>query len=107
MAFGITVPKALGDFLVLDAVYQTRGCAVAVSDDEILEAEFLLGRMEGAFVCPEGAATLGAAVKLAKDGWISPDDRVLLLNTGAGLKYPETVTTEPPVLEVGASLPPA
>lgn len=98
IAFGINVPKALGDFLVLDAVYRTGGAAVAVSDEEIINALGLLGRMEGAFVCPEGAATLAAAKRLRDEGWISPEERVVLLNTGTGIKYPETVHVEAPLL---------
>ena len=70
MAFGITVPKALGDFLVLDAVYKTDGCAVAVDDSEILRAEEMIASREGTFICPEGAATLSAAIKLVDTGWI-------------------------------------
>lgn len=100
-AFGITVPKALGDFLVLDAIYKTEGTAVAVSDEELLEASALLARTEGTFICPEGAANLSAAMKLRESGWIKPGERVVLLNTGSGLKYPETVTVEPPVLMPG------
>jgi threonine synthase len=99
VAFGINVPKALGDFLVLDAIYTTGGAAVAVSDEEILQSLALLGRREGAFVCPEGAATLAAAKRLKEDGWISGSDRVVLLNTGTGIKYPETVEVDAPLLE--------
>ena len=99
VAFGINVPKALGDFLVLDAIYKTGGTAVSASDDEILRALALLGRREGTFVCPEGAATLAAAIRLREEGWISENDRVVLLNTGTGLKYPETVEVEVPLLE--------
>jgi len=105
VAFGITVPKALGDFLVLEAIYASNGCAVAVTDDEILKAQQMLATRAGAFVCPEGAATLSAALRLAADGWIEPDDRVVLLNTGTGLKYPETVQTSPPVLSPDDRLP--
>jgi threonine synthase len=105
VAFGITVPKALGDFLILDAIYNTGGCAVAVDDEEILNAEALLASKEGTFVCPEGAATLSAAMKLVKNGWIKSDEKVVLLNTGSGLKYPETVQTKPLVLEPGDRLP--
>ena len=104
-AFGITVPKALGDFLVLDAVYKTDGCAVSVSDADLLKAESMLAAIEGAFVCPEGAATLTAAMQLSETGWIKPDETVLLLNTGAGIKYPETVPIAPPVLRPGDALP--
>jgi threonine synthase len=91
IAFGINVPKALGDFLVLEAVYRTNGCAVTVEDDEILRAQSSLASEEGVYVCPEGAATLPAAVRLLKDGWIRADESVVLLNTGTGLKYPEAV----------------
>jgi len=104
-AFGITVPKALGDFLVLDAIYKTDGCAIAVSDEELLEASALLARTEGTFICPEGAANLSAAIKLQQSGWIKPEERVVLLNTGSGLKYPETVSVSPPVLSPGDRLP--
>ncbi len=105
LAFGITVPKALGDFLVLEAIYKTDGCAVAVEDSEILKAEALMASREGTFVCPEGAATLSAAVQLVREGWIKPEERVVLLNTGSGLKYPETVITQPPVLNPEDDLP--
>jgi threonine synthase len=105
IAFGLTVPKALGDFLVLEAVYDTEGCAVAVEDDEILKAQQMLASREGVFVCPEGAATLSAAIKLSLSGWIRPDEKVVLLNTGTGLKYPETVRTAPRVLEPDENLP--
>ncbi|MDJ0666500.1 MAG: threonine synthase, partial [Desulfobacterales bacterium] len=107
LAFGITVPKALGDFLVLEAIYKTDGCAVAVEDSAILEAEALMASREGTFVCPEGAATLSAAVELAQSGWIKPEERVVLLNTGSGLKYPETVVTKPPLLSPHDDLPAA
>jgi threonine synthase len=106
LAFGITVPKALGDFLVLDAIYKTDGCAVAVEDEDILRAEAMLASREGTFVCPEGAATLSAAIKLAESGWIKPEENVVLLNTGSGLKYPETVVSRPPLLGPEDHLPP-
>jgi threonine synthase len=106
VAFGITVPKALGDFLVLEAIYATGGCGVAVTDEEILAAQQMLAAAEGAFVCPEGAATLAAATRLAREAWISPKEQVVLLNTGTGLKYPETVLVDAPLLQPGDSLPP-
>ena len=104
-AFGITVPKALGDFLVLDAIYKTDGCAISVEDDDILAAEQMLASKEGLFVCPEGAATLSAAMRLLEAGWIKPEENVVLLNTGSGLKYPETVKSDPPLLQPGDRLP--
>jgi len=105
LAFGITVPKALGDFLVLEAIYATDGCAVAVEDKDILKAQQMLAVREGIFVCPEGAATLTAAIDLTRSGWIKSEDKVVLLNTGTGLKYPETVQTEPPLLKPDDNLP--
>lgn len=104
-AFGITVPSALGDFLVLEAVYETNGCAIAVTDEEILASEAQLASIEGAFVCPEGAACMSATQKLLADGWIKSDERVVVLNTGCGIKYPETVHSDPPVLQPGDTLP--
>lgn len=105
IAFGLNVPKALGDFLILQAIYETDGCAVAVGDDEILRAQQILATQEGVFCCPEGAATLGAAIQLTKSGWIKHGESVVILNTGTGLKYPETVHTEPPLLQPGDRLP--
>jgi len=93
VAFGVTVPKPLGDFLVLDAVYATGGTAVAISDEDILAAEREAAQLEGTFICPEGAACFAAARQLARDGWLSAADSVVALNTGTGLKYPGTVVT--------------
>jgi threonine synthase len=98
VAFGINVPKALGDFLVLRAVRETHGTAVAVDDVDLLADLALTARLEGMFLCPEGAATVTAARHLAKNGWLSPDDEVVLLNTGAGVIYPDTVTVDVPTL---------
>jgi threonine synthase len=105
VAFGLNVPKALGDFLILEALYQTGGAAVAVSDTELLHSQRECARREGAFICPEGAAALSAARKLREAGWLDPDDEVVVLNTGAGMKYPETVAVEAPVLARGDSIP--
>ena len=105
IAFGLNVPKALGDFLILQAIYETNGCAVAVEDNEILRAQQMLASEEGIFCCPEGAATLSAAIQLIKSNWIKPNEKVVLLNTGTGLKYPETVHTEPSLLQPGDRLP--
>jgi threonine synthase len=91
VAFGITVPKALGDFLVLQAIAETNGCAVAVDDEDILAEQHQAARLEGTFICPEGAANFAAIRALRESNWIRPDDQVVALNTGAGLKYPETV----------------
>lgn len=100
-AFGINVPKALGDFLVLKAIYETDGAAVAVSDEEMSIEQAKLARLEGSFICPEGAAAFAAARKLALEGWIREGERVVVLNTGAGIKYPDSVQVNPPLLEIG------
>jgi threonine synthase len=97
-AFGINVPKALGDFLVLEAVRATDGTAVAVDDEDILADLALAGRLEGMFVCPEGAATVTAVRRLRRDGWLGADDEVVLLNTGAGVIYPGTVVVDVPTV---------
>lgn len=105
VAFGINVPKPLGDFLILDAVYQTKGAALAVTDTEIVREQRKCARLEGSFICPEGAACLTAARKLLETGWLNPDHEVVILNTGTGLKYPETITADVPVLPADGTIP--
>ena len=101
-AFGINVPKALGDFLVLEAIAKTNGTAIAVSEADIEVYQRKVAQEEGQFICPEGAATIAAAMKLRESNWISEDEQVLCLNTGMGIKYPETVLSETiPTLEKG------
>lgn len=97
-AFGINVPKALGDFLVLKALYETNGTAIAVRDEEILDSVLTLAENEGVFVCPEGAALYAAARKLRESGFIKEDEKVVLLSTGAGIKYPNSVKRDVPYL---------
>lgn len=98
-AFGITVPKALGDFLVLEGIYKTGGCAIAVEDADLLADEAELASTEGLFICPEGAACVTATKKLLADGWIKPNESVVILNTGTGIKYPDTVQVNAPLLQ--------
>jgi len=105
VAFGITVPKALGDFLVLRAVRETGGTAIAVDDASLLAEQRRLAADEGTFICPEGAACLVAARDLRASGFIGRDDRVVVLNTGTGLKYPETVPVDVPTLAVDGTIP--
>lgn len=105
VAFGITVPKALGDFLVLDAVYATGGTAVAVTDEELLAAQRELTEREGTFVCPEGGACFAALRHLRESGWLGGDEDVVVLNTGAGIKYPETVPLDVPLLAKNGVIP--
>lgn len=104
IAFGINVPKAIGDFLVLEAVYNTNGCAIAVDEDKIVEEQKKVAQLEGSFICPEGAATFLAARRLREEGWIKENETVVALNTGLGVKYPNTVDIEVPVLERNGSL---
>ncbi|ARW83785.1 threonine synthase [Aeromonas salmonicida] len=105
LAFGINVPKALGDFLVLDALYRTNGCAIAV-DDRAIKAEIRqLASLEGSFVCPEGAAAFAAARQLRESGWIKGGEQVVVLNTGAGIKYPDAITVLPQRLRRDGRIP--
>ena len=104
VAFGITVPKALGDTLVLESLYATGGTAVAVDDETILAAQREIASGDGVFVCPEGGATLAAAVALRERGWIGAGERVLLINTGSGLKYPDVPYAQPPLLSASDDL---
>jgi threonine synthase len=94
VAFGITVAKALGDFLVLDAVYATGGTAIAVDDEALLADQREVARLEGSLICPEGAACVTAVRRLRESGWLSETDEVVILNTGTGLKYPGTLRPE-------------
>jgi threonine synthase len=89
IAFGITVPDPLGDELILDALYSSDGTAVAVDDAEILAELRRFGRDEGLLLCPEGAACLAGVRRLLEQGWLSGSERVVVINTGSGLKYPE------------------
>jgi threonine synthase len=87
LADGLRVPAAVGDFLIMRALRESNGTAVAVSDAEIMEAANLIGRTQGIFVCPEGGAPLAAFQRLRDQGWIEADETVVLFNTGSGLKY--------------------
>jgi len=93
VASGLRVPKAVGDFLILDALRESGGTAVAVSDAELLAAVGEIGAAEGLFVAPEGAACLPALRKMIERGEVKGDERVVLFNTGAGVKYLESFET--------------
>ncbi len=88
VAAGIRVPAAIGDFLILRAVRESGGFAIAVSDEAIAAAQAVVAEQDGLLTSPEGAATLAAFEAALADGLISRDDRVLLFNCGHGLKYP-------------------
>ena len=96
VAAGLRVPKPLGDFLVLDAVRASGGTAIAVSDQELLDAGIQLARDEGIFAAPEGAACIAALQKLLASGFLQADERIVIYNTGSGLKYLEVYATRFP-----------
>jgi len=89
-ASGLRVPKAIGDFLILDAIRASGGTAVAVTDDELIAATREIGAAEGVFCAPEGAACLPALRQLLEQGLVEKNERVVLFNTGAGVKYLES-----------------
>ena len=88
-ASGLRVPKAIGDFLMLDALRTSRGGAIAVSDEQMIAATREVGAAEGIFPAPEGAACYAALKTLLAAGTIRPDESVVLFNTSTGLKYLE------------------
>src|ERR1700686_4350771 len=87
VAAGLRVPKPLGDALMLQALRDSGGTAIAVTDEELLDASLELGAAEGIFASPEGGACVAALRMLLANGFLKPDERVVLFNTGAGLKY--------------------
>jgi threonine synthase len=96
VASGLRVPKPLGDFLILEAVRKSGGTAIAVSDSQLIDAGIQLASDEGIFVAPEGAACVAALEKLLARGFLKKDERVVIYNTGAGLKYVEAYSTRFP-----------
>lgn len=106
MASGLNVPKPLGDVLVLDALRETGGTSIAVTNTELLAAQQQLGRSGGTFVCPEGAACFAAVDTLRSAGWLQENETIVVLNTGASIKYPNTVTVQVPILPPNGQIPP-
>ncbi|MFM9961152.1 MAG: threonine synthase [Planctomycetaceae bacterium] len=104
IASGIRVPAAVGDFMILDAVRASGGVAIAVEEARIREWMTLTCRLEGIAVCPEAAACVGALESLTARGWIRPDERVVIFNTGAAQKYVEAIRSELPKLDVTAPI---
>jgi threonine synthase len=86
---GLRVPKPLGDFLILRAVRESGGTAIAISDEEALAAGVELAKLEGMFVAPEGAACVAAVRRLIGSGFLNASEKIVIYNTGAGLKYLE------------------
>jgi len=99
IASGLRVPAAVADYLILKVIRDSGGTALEVSDQEIVEAMSDMGRREGVFAAPEGAATWAALKRLIADRLVRPDERIVLLNTGTGIKYPELVNAELPVID--------
>jgi threonine synthase len=90
VASGLRVPRAIGDFLIIDALRESGGTAIAVTDEELIAATGEIGAAEGVFCAPEGAACLPALRKMIDTGQVKPEERVVLFNTGAGVKYLES-----------------
>jgi threonine synthase len=89
VASGLRVPKALGDFLVLKALRESSGTGISVTDQELLDSALLLARTEGIFAAPEGGACVAAVTQLLQSGFLKPEERIVIYNTGSGLKYLE------------------
>ena len=89
VASGLRVPKAIGDFLILDALHKSGGTAIAVTDEELIHAVAEVGAAEGLFCAPEGAACLPALRKMIEQNSVKENERVVIFNTGAGVKYLE------------------
>ena len=87
MASGLRVPRAIGDFIMLDLIRASSGTAITVTDEEMVEGVREIAQATGIFACPEGGAALAAARKLEANGYIDQEDVVVLFNTGSGLKY--------------------
>ncbi|CAN5750037.1 threonine synthase [soil metagenome] len=90
LASGLRVPRAIGDFLILDALRESEGTAIAVTDEDLIAATREIGATEGLFCAPEGAACLPALRKMIETEQVKPEERVVLFNTGAGVKYLES-----------------
>jgi len=93
-AAGLRVPKAYGDYLILDILEKSRGTAVAATDDEILAAVRHWASVEGVFAAPEGAASLVAYQKLRASGFLSDQESVVLFNTGTAYKYLDMIDAQ-------------
>ena len=104
IASGLRVPVAVGDFMILDAVRASKGKAIAVEESRIREWLELAFRLEGIGICPETAACVGALEKLTKSGWIKPNDRVVVFNTGAAQKYVEAIRSDLPRLDINSPI---
>ena len=104
IASGLRVPAAVGDFMILDAISESNGCAVAVDEMRIREWMRMAASKEGLSVGPEAATCVGAAELLAESGWIRPDERVVIYNCGASQKYPDVLRTKLPRIDINETI---
>ena len=95
VASGLRVPQAVGDFLMLRALRESNGTALDVSDEDMIGEIPRVGRAEGVFFCPEGAACVAALRRLRRNGWIKATDEVVIFNTASGLKYLDVLAAAP------------
>ena len=100
IASGIRVPAAVGDFMILDAVKESGGLALQVEEARIREWMQFVTASEGIAICPETAACIGALERLTNDGWIRPDEKVVVFNTGAAQKYVEVMRCDLPKIDI-------
>jgi threonine synthase len=100
IASGLRVPAAVGDFMILDAIRESGGTAVAADEKKIIDWMNLAGSSTGLALCPEAAACVGAIERLTESGWLTPDARVVLFNTGAAYKYTEAIKVNLPRLDI-------
>jgi threonine synthase len=99
VASGLRVPAAVGDFMILDAVRESGGTAIAVEEERIVPWMRQGIAAEGIGFCPESAACIGAAEKLAASGWLAPEERIVLFNCAASQKYPHLAKLDLPVID--------
>jgi threonine synthase len=99
VASGLRVPKPLGDYLILQALRESGGLAIAVTDEEMMRGQREMAETQGILPCPEGGATWAALRQLTAQGRVKATERIVLFNTGSGLKYPECLPHEAPVLD--------
>jgi threonine synthase len=95
VASGLRVPQAVADFLMLRVLHQSNGTALSVADEEMLTEIPRVGRAEGIFFCPEGAACVAALRRLTQQGWVKSSEEVLIFNTASGLKYLDVISRQP------------
>ena len=93
IATGLRVPAAVGDFMILDAIKESSGCAVAIEEKRIPEF-MLLGAKDGIAICPESATCIGALEQLTQSRWIMPNEKVVIFNTGAAQKHPHSIESQ-------------